>query len=211
MRIEYRSSFQSLRLTYYPVHASLSQLWVFFKVRAAVLVTQGYPEARVRKEQPSVLCVSGVALPEQHGSKLPLPWLWVAISPAGCASSCHPPCSPALVVCTEEVQVIWKCLIMQEGGAKERYALESLILYSLYHLRGRTIPKAMQGRWLGVKLCTKEPVMEPGHCIVFWAPGLHLSGSCMPALCWNHCWSHLAVQKPPPFHLQCGSQEPYWW
>ena len=99
---------------------------------------------------------------------------------------CHPACSPALVVCTEEVQVIWKCLIMQEGGDKERYALESLTLNAVYHLREGTIPKAKQGRWLGVKLCSKEPVMEPGHCIVFWAPGLHLPGSCMPALRWNH-------------------------
>ena len=48
---------------------------------------------------------------------------------------------------------------MQEGGDKERYALESLILHAIYHLRDGPIPKAMQGRWLGVKLCTKEPVM----------------------------------------------------
>lgn len=92
-------------------------------------------------------------------------------------SSCHPPC-PQLWSCA-----LRKCRYLEVPDRKvvlkKRYALESLILYSLYHLRGRTIPKAMQGRWLGVKLCTKEPVMEPGHCIVFWAPGLHLSGSCM--------------------------------
>ena len=55
MRIESSSNFQSLHLTNYPVRASLSQLWVFFKVRETVLVSQGYPEARVGKEQPSVL------------------------------------------------------------------------------------------------------------------------------------------------------------
>ena len=67
MRIESSSNFQSLHLTNYPVRASLSQLWVFFKVRETVLVSQGYPEARVGKEQPSVLWVSGMALLEQDG------------------------------------------------------------------------------------------------------------------------------------------------
>lgn len=144
------------------------------------------------------------------GVSCPFLWLWVAISPAG-SPSCHPP-APQLWSCALRVQVIWKCLIMREGGAKEGMPLRALsfIPFIIWEV-GPSLRPCRAGGWV-LSCVPKSPswslgdlILSSGHLAFIFQAVV-----CQP-LCSGPCWSHLAVQKPPPFHLQCGSQGPYWW